>query len=60
MKQREGRVQSPLAMERYVELPVLEGAESHWLVPAVCAQHEGGEGAEECAAPLCCCETGYA
>ena len=30
------------------------------LVPAAFAQHEGGEGAEECAAPLCCCETGYA
>ena len=42
-----------------MEQPVLEGAESHWLVPAAFA-HEGGEGAEECAAPLCCCETGYA
>ena len=47
-------------MERYVELPVLEEAEPHWLVPAVCARHAGGEGVEECAAPLCCCETGYA
>ena len=35
-----------------MEQPALEGAESHWPVPAAFAQHEGGEGAEECAAPL--------